>query len=87
MSLDMDRDRPLRLPIHMPSKINNLTIACGKNGSSVADDGENSISSSQNLSSFSVRWAKSFPTLVASAAVQYNCLRCKKGFNRKCDLK
>jgi len=74
----MDPDPPLRLPIHMPSTVNDLTVA---------DNGENSSSPSQNLSSFSMRWAKSYPTLVASSTIQYNCLRCKKGFNRKCDLK
>jgi len=57
------------------------------NDRTVADNGENSSSPSQNLSSFSMRWAKSYPTLVASSTIQYNCLPCKKGFNRKCDLK
>ena len=37
--------------------------------------------------SYSTRWAKSFPTVVASSLVQYSCLLCNKAYRRKCDLK
>jgi hypothetical protein len=63
------------------------TSAASRGNHLTSSNGKKPVSLSQNASSVSMRWAKSFPTLVASSSAQYSCVWCKKSFDRRCDRK
>ena len=83
----MDQDPSSTMRDHGVSATDSRTSAASTESTFVLGAGENLVSNSRITPSFSVRWAKSFPTLLAPQVLQYSCLTCNKSFGRRCDLK
>ncbi len=72
---------------HDSTAMNCSSSRTSKGSTSGCDGPEESTPLSRDASSFSMRWVKSFPTLVTPSSAQFSCVWCKKTFNRRCDRK